>query len=367
MTQSISTWISVANPFNLSNTDFTIEAFIIILNDSMDANIVQFSSGMSMNITMDRLEFNLNQNYIVSSISTISTNVWHHVAVVYNSINQYINVYIDGQSVGQLGYLLGTNSENENITMIIGYGFQGFIDQLSISLEAKTDDQILWDATVGGYYPFDGDNNGWLLDYGPNCVNATSAGTQSVSGQVRDALSFVTSGAYYQVTGFTALNIAYHAFTVALWVQPGNQSGIFLTIANSISCLLVLGIRNNDNSIVAYLPNSTNTSIGVNIIGSSMTNNQWVNIAFTWSNQNQAQLYQQTALQGRNTNAIKLNNGYGDPMTITLGMYRGQADCTSGNGLDTMKQFSGSLDEFYIFSRELQQNEIEQLSLTTNS
>ena len=57
LNQSISTWISVANPFNLSNTNFTIEAFIIIfLNDSMNGNLVQFSSGMSMNINMGNLQ-----------------------------------------------------------------------------------------------------------------------------------------------------------------------------------------------------------------------------------------------------------------------------------------------------------------------
>jgi len=49
-----------------------------------------------------------------------------------------------------------------------------------------------------------------------------------------------------------------------------------------------------------------------------------------------------------------LNNGYGDPRTVTLGMYRGQADCTGADRLDATKQFIGSLDEFYVFSRELQ-------------
>ena len=39
-----------------------------------------------------------------------------------------------------------------------------------------------------------------------------------------------------------------------------------------------------------------------------------------------------------------------------------QADCTGGDGLDTTKQFIGSLDEFYIFSRELQQNELKNLN-----
>ncbi len=108
-----------------------------------------------------------------------------------------------------------TDSENENITMIIGYGFEGIIDQLSMPLEAKTNDRILWDATVRAYYPLDSDNNDWLLNYRPNCLNNTSAGVRSISSQVRGALSFITTSAYCQATGFTALNIAYHQLTLA--------------------------------------------------------------------------------------------------------------------------------------------------------
>jgi hypothetical protein len=66
------------------------------------------------------------------------------------------------------------------------------------------------------------------------------------------------------------LNIAYHQLTLASWIRSENQSGIFLTIPNSVTFLLVLGIRNNDNCIVVYWPNATNTNIGVNVIGSSM-------------------------------------------------------------------------------------------------
>jgi hypothetical protein len=63
------------------------------------------------------------------------------------------------------------------------------------------------------------------------------------------------------------------------------------------------------------------------------------------------------------TNATKLNNGYSEPMIVTFGMYSEKADCTGGNRLDLSKQFIGSVDEFHIFSRELQQDEIQQLIL----
>jgi hypothetical protein len=53
-------------------------------------------------------------------------------------------------------------------------------------------------------------------------------------------------------------------------------------------------------------------------------------------------------------------------MSITLGVYHGQANCTGGDGLDVTTDFIGSLDEFYVFSRELQQSEIEKLNITIN-
>ncbi len=61
-----------------------------------------------------------------------------------------------------------------------------------------------------------------------------------------------------------------------------------------------------------------------------------------------------------------MNNGYDDSMSITLGVYHGQANCTGGDGLDVTTDFIGSLDEFYVFSRELQQSEIEKLNITIN-
>ena len=362
LNQSTPTWISAENPFNLSNTSLTIEAFILLFNNSIVANLVQFSSNVSLTIEMTRLKFVANQINGISSTRAISANEWHHIAVVYNVDTQYINLYIDGQLFGQTIYRSSLHSGGANVTMIIGDGFEGIIDQLAISFEAKTTDRVLWDATVAAYYPLEGNYNGWLLDYGPNGINATAAGVRPVMGPVRNALNFGASGAYYQGSGFTVLNLVNHSFSVALWVRLENQSGIFLTIANSASCLLVLGIRNSDYRLVAYLPNATNTNTGVNLIGASLTVNQWVHVALTWSAENQAQIYQATAFQGRNNNAVRLNNGRGEPMSMTIGMDRGTADCRGADGIDMSKEFVGSIDEIYIFSRELQQNEIQRLN-----
>lgn len=109
---------------------------------------------------------------------------------------------------------------------------------------------------------------------------ATITGIQSVTGRVRKAVSFNASGGYVQASGFTVLNIGQYAFTIALWIRTSMKSGIFLTIANSISCLFVLGIRCSDYHVVACLPNSTNTNSGTNLIGSELLVYRWTHIVF---------------------------------------------------------------------------------------
>ena len=364
LNQSTPTSIFIPNPFNISGTSFTIEAFVILFNNSMDDYVVQFLSNTSLSFQMGRLRFILNGRYEVSTIQEFPLQQWSHFAIVY-TLSSSIRIFINGNPAGGSDYILDAGSNNSNITMSLGSGFEGVIDQLSITLEAKTSERILWDATVLAYYPLDGDQNSRLLDYGPSGRNASSAGTQSVAGPLGNGLSFVVSGAYYQANGFVVLNLVRRAFSVALWVRLQNDPGVFLTIANSASCLLVLGIRSSDNRTVAYLPNATNTNTSVNLIGSAMTSNRWTHIAFTWSQQNQAQLYQNGAFEGRNNQAIKLNNGQGEPMTVTLGRYRGSSNCSGADGIDMNKQFSGSMDEFYIFSRELGQDEIEKLNSTS--
>lgn len=351
-------WIYSLNSFNLGSEGFTIEAFIFLKNGSINGTLIGFSSGISLNIEMSRLKFLLQgSDTVVVSVSPLPSNSWHHIAVVSDPVTQYTTLFADGAPIGQLAVSSGVTSGNDNVTVKIGNGFIGLMDQLSISLITKTIDQILWDSSCAAYYPLDGTSSGWLLDHGPNGLNATSAGTTSTSGRVHYALSFPFNAAYYKANGFAALDIPFHEFSVSLWVQLGDQTGIVLTIANSMTCLFVLGIR-NDSSIIAYLPNSTDSNIGVNIIGSSITKNQWTHIAFTWSNRDLGQLFINTIVQNSTTNATRLNNNSGSSMTVTLGMYRETGDCSGGNGLSTTQSFYGAVDELYIYTRQINQNEI---------
>jgi len=282
---------------------------------------------------------------------------------LYNAIQQTATISIDGTVEATISSIKpDISSSNTNSTIVIGAGFQGCIDQLSISLKAKPQAEILWDATAAAYYRLD---VLYLLDSGPNGLNATATNVIPIFGWRYNALNFNRTGAYYQANSFTALGTPNQAFSVSLWVRAETQPGVFLTVSNPYTCLLVLGLQNNNNYLVAYLPNATATGASVNIIGPQIPLNAWVNVVFTWSTANRANLYTSSYLQGSNSDASTLNNARGGnnslPMTVTLGTYSGSANCQGIEGVDISQQFMGSLDEVYVFARELQVTDMQQL------
>ena len=51
-----------------------------------------------------------------------------------------------------------------------------------------------------------------------------------------------------------------------------------------------------------------------------------------------------------------------DPMYVTVGLYRGPTNCVDDAAFDTSTEFAGAVDELYVFSRELESNDIDSLS-----
>ncbi|CAF1484087.1 unnamed protein product, partial [Rotaria sp. Silwood1] len=49
------------------------------------------------------------------------------------------------------------------------------------------------------------------------------------------------------------------------------------------------------------------------------------------------------------------------PMTITLGTYNGAANCEGIEGIPISQTFMGSLDEMFVFARELQDSDLKQI------
>ncbi|CAF3500908.1 unnamed protein product [Rotaria socialis] len=364
LNQSITTQINVKPIIALNvNSSFTIEGFFMLLKTQISATIIQLMPNISMNLINGILSVSLGSNIIIPGSSVISTDQWHHFSFVYDSSQLTATISIDGivdDTNSSIKPKLPSNTSDS--TIIIGSGFDGYIDQLSISLTAKSQDAILWDATAMAYYPFD---ISWLTDRGPNGINASASKIITTFGWMLNAINFNVSGSYYATGEFTALGTPLNSFSIALWVRVEAQTGIFLTVANPYTCLLVLGFQSDNNVLVAYLPNATSSGNGVNIIGPKMPSNAWVNVAFTWSSQNRAKLYTSSFLQGSDGTATTLNNARGgnnsSPMTITLGTYSGPANCEGIQGIPSSKTFIGSLDELFVFSRELQLSDLQQL------
>ena len=362
--QSTLTQINILTTFNLTvNSSLTIEGFFMLQKTQLNATLVQLSPTITFNLTNGILTATFGSNLIVTGTSVLSTDRWHHLSFVYNALQYVATISIDGSIEATASSTKPNISlNNTNSTIVIGAGFEGCIDQLSISLEAKSQAEILWDATVAAYYPLD---RLWLLDSGPNGLNATATDVIPIYGWQYNALNFNNTGAFFDADYFTALGTPNQAFSISLWVRAETQAGVFLTIANPYTCLLVLGLQSTSNVLVAYLPNATATGAGVNIIGPQMPSHAWVNVVFTWSAQKQANLYTSSYLQGSSTDASTLNNARGGnnslPMTMTLGTYNGSASCRGIAGVNVSQQFMGSLDEVYVFARELQVSEIEQL------
>ena len=355
------TEVSVDKTFNFSQKSYTLEAFVYLFSPTVNGSLMRFSSGVSITIEEAHVRFYVSERYLIQSYSPITINEWHHIAAVYSDSSQYATLSIDGDITGSLAYLVPSEDTHENATLKIGTNFEGRIDQLAISTEVKSVEQILWDATVEAYYPFEGSGTNALLDYGPNVQNATSGGTRGAIGYKENGLMFNISGAFFETPQLTSLNHVNHSFSIAFWIYLDSDQGVILTISNSLGCLLIIGIEPVEQRLVVYLPDRYNNSEGVNIKGSPTSLNQWIHVAFTWSLNNQVQLYKDAALDARRTSAFEINQGQGDAMKVTVGLLRGTQQCQTGPDLNIDEQFIGVFDEFYVFSREIQQYEIETL------
>ncbi len=108
----------------------------------------------------------------------LNINQWYHFALVYNYTSRTQYNYLNGElefTHNSSGPFLGNSS-------VITIGainwttssatpdsyWTGYIDQLSYVSRAKTEIEILTDATLVAYYSFD---NGSFYDSGPNKIN----------------------------------------------------------------------------------------------------------------------------------------------------------------------------------------------------
>jgi hypothetical protein len=208
------------------------------------------------------------------------------------------------------------------------------------------------DATLVAYLPFDANS---LLDIGPLMINGTGANySYTLSGRVNEALTFLASLSYVQITGLRRLGTSNWPYTVSIWIYPTNVSGGTIMHLSSRTdgaqtsawCLAIMGLTSSGQIAI----NSWNGG-NVPLTGPSIPVRAWTHVTATYSSANGERLYVNGSQYGLSSAAFNFAAG-GVPMTITLGSSLvGTNVCNRGT--IQMGQFRGSFDEFRVHAREL--------------
>lgn len=238
--------------------------------------------------------------------------------------------------------------------------FDGCLDSIAYFGRYKNATEILDDATLISYLPFDSNT---LLDSGPLSVNGTGINySYTTSGRRSSALTLSGSSSYVQVTGLRRIGINSWPYSVAIWIKPTNLAGGTIMHLSSRTdgaqtnawCLPIMGLTSSGQIAI----NSWNGS-NVPLTGPIVALNTWTHVVATYSPTNGERLYVNGTLRAT-TGAYAFLAG-STLMTITLGnSLLGTGVCNTGT--IQMGQFYGSLDEFYVYARELTAIEIVALT-----
>ncbi|CAF2050763.1 unnamed protein product [Rotaria magnacalcarata] len=365
LVQSSSQFVSItSNHLPLNSRSFTIEAWIY-LTSSVANDYGIFSQCPSTN-TSSCFDFMTRSNRLYCEIykngtqgtTTLTTNKWYHVACVYDLTTQTQSVWLNGvvdgsSSVSAYQDTSGTATIGAIYNSSSTVCFNGYLDQVRYKTIAKTASEILDDATLYVYHSFDSSS---LVDNGPNGINGSAFGNVTfTAGVVNEAVQF-SSGAYlyYTYSPFYFLGITNHLFSISLWVKPmKNYTVSTLVFVRRLSgwCAHFLVI-DSTGSLKACLWNGGNVIIS----GPILPLNSWTHIGYTYSASNGIQLYINGTLYS--TSGSITFSASGVPMYMILGSDTGLTYCTPGYG----SSFTGTMDEFYLYNRELSASEIQTLS-----
>ncbi len=173
---------------------------------------------------------------------------WHHVAYVYDRYASqqivYLNGYFDGGQTPSSPYA-GNASQ-----LILGpipllssvYFRNGYIDKLTFVSRVKNATELLDEAMLVAYYPFDDS----YFDAGPNNISNTISVSTTFDSAGRSNQALVidsTNSSYFQTTGFYYLGQTNYSYSFSLWIYPFINNGTILQVIlyekREFDCLFV--------------------------------------------------------------------------------------------------------------------------------
>ena len=231
----------------------------------------------------------------------------------------------------------------------------------------KSSCEILDVATLAARFTFDGASP--LTDIGPNSVIATASNYSIIAGHVGNALSFTgLSNSYFQASGFTSLGIGSQSFSISFWIISYSLSGIIVhlstsTLGNS-SCFPLLGFESNGSLVAQINMGGTTfaTAIGPILSTSSPS---WSLVVQTWSSTNGLRLYINDTLFSSVSTGSTFGASGKTPNYLTLANCRSGCDICSSGSVGAPGPFSGSIDDWRMYSRELTAGDVCTLYFST--
>lgn len=299
----------------------------------------------------------------LSAKRVLQNSRWYHFAFVINCGTGQRWIYIDGRiditNSSNLCYEgIGTNLTFGTASMNVqNSGFNGLIDQISFTNRSKSSTEILDDATLVAYFPFD---NNTVADQGPLCLSSRSFGNISLSPQGRYSNALLihnSSPSYLRIENLVRLGDSSYDYSFALWIKPSEIRQSTLIHVSSTSdgssgwCLPFLGFNSSGYLLPRFWP-----PLSVDIVGPMIRTGVWTHFTLTYSAANSLRLYVNGSLYG---SSIGTYSASGVSNYVFIGSVNAGTNCYASSIIGG--QYHGFIDEFRIYSRELILSEIQSL------
>ena len=244
------------------------------------------------------------------------------------------------------------------------------IDQFTISAgTARTTCQIYNDASLIAYYPFD--TTGTYDDYSTALANGVSTGTTVISaGQIGQAISFSSNTSYFQSHCFPKMLVNANAFSFSLWINPTSTFGggtlvhLSATVNGTGNCYDLLVFTITGNLVMQWMSSSSTVN---STQGPVISASAWTHVAVVYGVSNGVRLFinGQFSTSSLNTASLILLDTLA-PLYVTLGNVGALGPsstiiCQSGSIPVSSGPFSGAIDDFRLYNRELTSQEIYEL------
>ncbi|CAF1216464.1 unnamed protein product [Adineta steineri] len=361
-------YIKIPSIKSFAGVSFTVEMWIypttLINGDHFFGLFTQYtrsSKDYSLQMMIRGLKLSLDfYGGGIDGATSLTTNTWYHAAFVYDYPSKTQTVYLNGYQDGShssAGPYLGTGS-SINIGMHqdgTSYDyFDGYIDQVSLTMAVNSADDILDDATLASWYSFDYEIT---YDSGPNKLQGKAVDLTLASGKVDQGLNFSLNSSFYQIPGYVLLGVKSSSFSMSLWVQRTSTGGGTLVHYSTQTdgqgwCIVPIGFSSAGNIIAtAWAPDNQ-------VTGPVLSVNTWTHVATTYSQTDGLTLYVNGVYVG--STAPQSNDAPGTSVILTLGNSLGGGRCNSKSIVTGT--FSGYIDEFRVYSRELSAREVSALT-----